>query len=273
MIVPKTTTGFSKYVSLINPTTQKNVDLGDDGVVVTQKLAKLAGVSKGDYLTVKTVTGDATKVKIGGIAKMYAGHDIFMSQAYYKKAFDTDFTTNATMLKFNNRSSSNIDKLSSKLNQQKAALTTVQSDDAKTTINNILHGLNNLVLIITIAASALAFVVLFTLTNINVSERVRELSTIKVLGFYPFEVVMYVYRETFFLTIVGILVGYLGGGWLHSYIMQTIPPSNAMADMSLKLLNFGISGGLTLLFSIIVMAMMAQKISRIDMLEALKSVD
>ena len=152
------------------------------------------------------------------------------------------------MMRLNNRSESNIDKVSRKLTKQTASKTVIQSDDAKQTINNILDGLNNLVLIIIIAASLLAFVVLFTLTNINVSERIRELSTIKVLGFYPMEVVMYIYRETFILTIIGILLGYIGGAWLHNYIMQTLPPETAMADMTLLWSNFTISGLMTIIF-------------------------
>ncbi|MBT9672554.1 FtsX-like permease family protein [Secundilactobacillus kimchicus] len=273
MIVPQNTAQFGTYVTLQNPTTKAKLRLGNNGAIVTEKLAKLTGVHQGDYLTIENVTGDKTRVKIAGISKMYAGHNLYMSSTYYRKAFGEAYATNAVMLRLKDRSSSNSDRVSSQLNQQKAALTTIQSDDVKTMINNILHGLNNLVLIITIAASALAFVVLFTLTNINVSERIRELSTIKVLGFYPFEVIMYVYRETLFLTLIGILTGYVGGAWLHQYIMQTLPPATAMVDMTLRWTNIGISGGLTLLFSILVMAMMARKISQIDMLEALKSVD
>lgn len=127
-----------------------------------------------------------------------------------------------------------------------------------------------MVLIIIIVASVLAFVVLFTLTNINVSERMRELSTIKVLGFYPMEVVMYVYRETFILTVAGILLGFIGGDYLHYYIMQTLPPETAMADMTLFWTNFTVSGLMTLGFSVVVMGLMAYKINRVDMLEALK---
>ena len=140
-------------------------------------------------------------------------------------------------------------------------------------INTILHGLNNIVWIIVIASSALSFVVLFTLTNINVSERTRELATLRVLGFYQHETVMYIYRETAILTFLGILVGFSGGYYLHHFIMETLPPNNALADMTLRWSNLGLSADLTLLFSLIVMLIMVQKIRKINMLGVLNSAD
>lgn len=273
MIVPKSQTKFKDFVTLINPNTNKKIQLSDSGAVITQKLAKIMNVSVGDKLTIKTSSGQKYKVKISAITEMYAGHDIYMNAKYYQKVFGKLISYNSTMIKLDDRSSTNIDKISRQLTKQHASLTVIQSDDAKKTINNILHGLNNLVLIIIIAASLLAFVVLFTLTNINVSERIRELSTIKVLGFYSIEVVMYIYRETLILTIIGILLGFISGSWLHNYIMQTLPPATAMADMSLFWTNFTISGLMTIIFSLIVMGFMARKINKVDMLGALKSVD
>ncbi|MEB7434537.1 ABC transporter permease [Staphylococcus pasteuri] len=149
----------------------------------------------------------------------------------------------------------------------------MQSNQAKTAINTILDGLDNIVLIIVVASSALSFVVLFTLTNINVSERTRELATLRVLGFYKKETVMYIYRETILLTIIGILTGFIGGTYLHHFIMDTLPPNNAMADLTLYWTNFTFSTLLTLVFAFIVMLIMARKISRIDMLNALNSAD
>lgn len=273
MIVPKSTTDFNQFVTLRNPSTKKTLRLTDNGVVITQKLATLSHIKVGDYLMVKNGNGDKHRVSVSGITEMYAGHSLYMSPAYYHKVFGHSVNYNAKMLMLKDRSAKNIDRVSRELTRQDASITAIQSDDAKATINNILSGLNHLVLIIIVAASMLAFVVLFTLTNINVSERIRELSTIKVLGFYPMEVVMYVYRETFILSLAGVLLGFIGGAWLHNYIMQTLPPETAMADLTLLWTNFTTSGVMTLIFSIIVMAIMAYKISQVDMLGALKSVD
>ncbi|GHP14039.1 ABC transporter permease [Lentilactobacillus fungorum] len=273
MLVPKHPDHFSSYVSLRNPQTHQKLSLPKNGIAMTKKLATLTGKKVGDQITIKDANGKNHQVKIGKIVEMYAGHNIYLTPSYYKQIFNQSANYNANMIKLNNRSAKNIDQVSKNLNKPDASVTAVQSDDEKTEINNILHGLNNLVLIITLCASALAFVVLFTLTNINVSERIRELSTIKVLGFYPMEVVLYVYRETFFLTAVGILFGWWGGDYLHRYIMQTLPPATAMTTLNLLWTNPTISAILTIIFSVIVMILMARKINRIDMLEALKSVD
>lgn len=273
MVIPKSTRQFSNYVTLQTPTAHKEISLTKDGAAITQKLAKVMNVAVGDKMTIKDSTGKKYRIKVAAITEMYAGHNIYMSPSYYKKVFKKAVSYNSLMIRLKNRSETNIDKVSRGLTKQSASKTVIQSDDAKQTINNILDGLNNLVLIIIFAASLLAFVVLFTLTNINVSERIRELSTIKVLGFYPMEVVMYIYRETLILTIIGILLGYVGGSWLHNYIMQTLPPETAMADMTLLWSNFTISGLMTVVFSIIVMIFMARKIKNVDMLGALKSVD
>ncbi|MCV3742786.1 FtsX-like permease family protein [Lentilactobacillus hilgardii] len=273
MIVPKSDHNFDKFVTLKNPNTGNTLKLSDKGAIITRKMATLSHLKVGDKLTIKETNGEKHQVKIAGITEMYAGHSLYMNATYYHKAFDKRATYNAKMLMLKDRSSKNIDRVSRQLTRLDASVTAVQSDDAKATINHILAGLNHLVLIIIGAASLLAFVVLFTLTNINVSERIRELSTIKVLGFYPMEVVMYVYRETFILSLAGVLAGFVGGAWLHNYIMQTLPPETAMADMTLLWTNFTTSGVMTLLFSMIVMAIMAYKIQRVDMLGALKSVD
>lgn len=198
---------------------------------------------------------------------------MIMNPTYYKKVFDNKVNYNAKIINLSDRSASNVNKVSKELNSQDAAQTAIQSNQTKTTINTILDGLDNIVLIIVVASSALSFVVLFTLTNINVSERTRELATLRALGFYKKETVMYIYRETILLTIVGILVGFIGGYYLHHFIMSTLPPNNAMADMTLYWTNFGLSTVLTLIFAFIVMLIMARKTSKTDMLSALKSVE
>ncbi|MBW1606374.1 FtsX-like permease family protein [Lactobacillus sp. Sy-1] len=273
LMVPKQPTKLNQFITLQNPDSNKAIRLSNNGAIITDKLAHLTNTKVGGHITLTNSTGKHYRIKVSGITQMYVGHSVYMNANYYHHRFGKRVAYNANMLKLNNRSDGNINRVASDLNQQPAALTSIQSNGAKKMVDNLLGGLNNIVLIITIAASALAFVVLFTLTNINVSERERELATIKVLGFYPGEVIMYVFRETFILTFVGILVGFVGGAWLHNFIMQTLPPDNAHVDLTLLWTNFATSAGLTIIFAFMVMFLMASKIKNIDMLGALKGVD
>lgn len=154
------------------------------------------------------------------------------------------------------------------------ALTTVlQNSNNQKTINNILGGLNKVIVILILIATILAIVVIYNLTNINVLERIRELSTIKVLGFFDKEVTMYIYRETILLSAIGILVGYIIGIWLHEFIITSLPPTNAMFDPSLRIGNFIISTLIPSIITIILAIIMHRKIKSVDMLESLKSVE
>lgn len=273
LIVPRQPRSFDNFISLRDVNDQQRLSLPKNGAVITAKLAKLGHYQVGDRLSLTDSSGRKRTVRISGIAEMYAGHDLLLSGSYYRKVFGKKIAYNAQILNLKDRSAANIDRVSRQLNSQKAAVTAVQSNQAKMAINTVLDGLNNIVWIIVLASSALSFVVLFTLTNINVSERTRELATLRVLGFYQRETVLYIYRETAILTVLGIIVGFGGGYYLHHFIMETLPPNNALADMTLHWTNLGLSTALTLLFSVIVMIIMVRKIRRIDMLGALNSAD
>ena len=210
---------------------------------------------------------------MAAISQMYAGHFIFLAGPQYRRIWQQPLTANALMIKNRQRSSIPLDHLATWLNHQSATQGVIRSDTIKDAVNYILDGLNNLILIIIICSSLLALVVLYTLTNINVDERKRELATMKVLGFSQTEVVMSIFRETLFLTGIGILLGFAGGYGLHHYIMQTLPPQNVMVLLRLKPTNFLISTLMTFLFAIIVMLIMAYKIQKVDMLAALKETD
>ncbi|WP_270643390.1 ABC transporter permease, partial [Ligilactobacillus salivarius] len=137
----------------------------------------------------------------------------------------------------------------------------------------LMNGLGRVIFILIGIAVILAVVVIYNLTNINVSERIRELSTIKVLGFYDKEVTMYIYRETIILSFIGILFGYLLGKWLHNFIITSLPPTNAMFDPNMYAMNYILSGAIPLIVTLILVFVMHRKIRSVDMLEALKSVD
>ncbi|WP_334329968.1 FtsX-like permease family protein [Companilactobacillus sp. HBUAS59699] len=273
LMVPNSTSQLDQYIKLRDYKTHQKMTLSNDGAIVSQKLAKLQNVGVGDSFTIKDSDGTSHKIKVAGITTMYAGHYIYMNKTYYNHVYHTKVHANAYLVTLKHATKKSVNNFSAKFNKKAAAVQTVQSQETKLTITNILSNLNNLILVLVLSASLLSLVVLYTLTNINVSERVRELSTLKVLGFYPNEVLMYIYRETNILTGAGIIVGIGVGYAFHAYIMDLLPPATAMVAPGLTWMNILISVGLTIIFSLIVMFMMNRKIQSVDMLEALKSVD
>ena len=264
---------LNHFITLKNPQQQPLNLQKLSGIVVTQKLAAAQHVEVGDQLKFQDQLGHHLHGRVAAISQMYAGHFIFLAGTQYRKIWQQPLTANALMIKNRQRSSIPLDHLATWLNHQSATQGVIRSDTIKDAVNYILDGLNNLILIIIICSSLLALVVLYTLTNINVDERKRELATMKVLGFSQTEVVMSIFRETLFLTGIGILLGFVGGYGLHHYIMQTLPPQNVMVLLRLKPTNFLISTLMTFLFAIIVMLIMAYKIQKVDMLAALKETD
>lgn len=273
MIVPNTTKNFSKSVTLLSSATGKAMRLPKTGVILTQKMATLLGAKKGDIIYLKDANGNRQSFKVAGIAQMYMGHFIFMSKAAYQKLTGQTYHPNAQLVTLRDNSSSNVKKLASRFIQTGTVATTSLNLNNKELIGNIINGLNTVIAVLIGIATLLAIVVLYNLTNINVSERIRELSTIKVLGFFDQEVTMYIYRETIILTILGIFFGYFFGMWLHSFIMINLPPDNAMFDNTMHPANFVISTVIPALITLILAFVIHRKIKRVNMLDALKSVD
>lgn len=273
LLVPDDEQAFSQDVEMVDRQSQKQLSLPDDGAILSEKLADLLGAQTGDTVTLKDEDDQGHQVKVAGITEMYMGHYAYMSQDAYQQSFDSDGKPNGYLVTLNDTSQENIDKQSEAFMDLDGTQGVVQSSAISEQIDNVIDGLNNVILVLITCATLLAMVVIYNLTNINVSERIRELSTIKVLGFYDREVTMYIYRETILLSILGILVGYVVGYFLHGFIMQTLPPDEAMFSPGLQLSNFALSAGITLLITFILMFVIHRKLKNIDMLEALQSAD
>ncbi|MCH4170697.1 MAG: FtsX-like permease family protein [Lactobacillus sp.] len=273
VLVPKNTTTLKNYIELQDAKTNAKLSLNSQGAIISEKLAKTHHVQKGDYLTVHLADGTTRRVKIKAITKMYVGHYLYMNASYYQQVFHQAPSYNAQLITLTSHGQAQVNQFAADFSRLNASVQVVQAAESKRTVTKILSNLNNLVIVIILSASLLSFVVLYTLTNVNVSERMRELSTLKVLGFYPKEVLMYIYRETNILTGVGIATGLAAGWGFHAYIMSVLPPENTMTAPGVTWANLLISVILTILFSLIVMFMMNRKIQSVDMLEALKSVD
>ena len=273
LIVPENTTDLIDFIKLRDRKTGNPLTFKKGSVIISEKLAKIKSIKVGDDLEVKTIDNAYHKLKVGGISELYAGHNIYMPRDYYEKIFGEEFKSNGDMIIFQKSSTKDIDKLIEEVNDNRAVVNVLNVENYANIFDTLLNSLNIVVFVIITFSCILAFVVLYNLTNINVSERLRELSTIKVLGFYDKEVTAYIYRETFILTLIGILFGYLIGYLMHFIIINKLIPDSAMLDPRLRWTNFLLSGLITLAFAFVVMVVIHRKLKKVDMVEALKAIE
>ena len=206
---------FGDFIHLKDAKTAQDLTLTDDGVVLSEKLADLYHIKAGDSFDFKDQNGNKHSLKVSAIAEMNVGHYLFMSQKAYEKLFDEEVKDNAYLVTLKNHSSKNIEDISTRLLAMDSVSAVSQNASLIKNVNSVVVSLNGAMTILIIISILLAVVILYNLTNINVAERIRELSTIKVLGFYDNEVTMYIYRETISLSLIGIVVGLIGGKYLH----------------------------------------------------------
>ncbi|HAC6008056.1 TPA_asm: ABC transporter permease [Listeria monocytogenes] len=273
IIVPKNLNELPDYIVLRDRASHTTEKLTDDGAIITEKLAKLFDVKPGDTITVKNAENDKFQIKVSAITENYAMHYIYMTKAYYQQVFKEKPSYNLDLLMLKDTSEKVESDFAEKLTDSKAILNVTFSNNVSSLLNETLDSLNIVIVVLITSAALLAFVVLYNLTNINVSERIRELSTIKVLGFYPKEVTMYVYRENIILTLMGIAAGFILGFFLHRFIITTAEVDQMMFSSAISWTSYLFSGILTLVFATVVMVVMHIKLKRIDMIEALKSVE
>ena len=273
LIVPEDSEKFDEYISLINRKTGQKIEFSDDGIVISERLAKLLNVKQGDSFTYTDSNNKERTVKVAGVCEMYAGHFAFMNKEEYKKVYNEKFETNAKLVLLNDGSIENTQNQAAKFMKLSAVKGVVQNTTLYNQINTIVESLNKIMLVLIIVASMLAVVILYNLTNINVAERIRELCTIKVLGFYDNETTMYIYRETIFLSALGIIVGWIIGILLHTYILNVVPPDEVMFNPSIWIGAYIIPFVVITIVTFVLKYYVNNKLKNVDMLEALKSVD
>lgn len=271
LIVPNNEKNFKQYFAVKNRQTKKSLKLPQDGVIISEKLARLLNVKKGSSIKLKDASGKWRTMKVAGIMEMYIGHYVLMSPQAYQKIFHQSYQTNAQLIKL--KKGAKLQRESQRLMATGAVKGINQNVNNQRTIDNIMGSLNRVMIILIGLAALQALVVIYNLSNINIEERMRELSTIKVLGFYDQEVTLYIYRETVILSVIGILLGYLVGIGLHRFIILSLPPANAMFDPTMTLTNFIISALIPAVITAGVAMAMHRKIRSVDMLDALSSVD
>ena len=184
LLCPENTDDFSSYISLDERKSGKSIALTDNGVVISERLSKLLDVSAGDTITLKDSAGNPQKMQIAAVTEMYTGHFLFVSPAYYQQFSGQDFSSNAYLIRLCDSSSENANEVAASFMKLGGIAGIVQNTTMISQINVIVKSLNKIMWVLIVVAVLLGVVILYNLTNINVSERIRELSTIKVLGFY-----------------------------------------------------------------------------------------
>ncbi|MGY5340085.1 FtsX-like permease family protein [Levilactobacillus spicheri] len=271
--VPEHPERLNRFVTLRNRQTHRAYHLTRRGAIIDEKLAKLYHVKVGDQLPLKLAGQGTHRVTIAAIAENYVNHFVYLSPTYYRQVFGQRPTYNGDLVQFTHDSERAGNAYADTLLRHNGFLNVTLMRTERQTNFKTFDSMNLVVLIFVISAGALALVVLYNLTNINVSERIRELSTIKVLGFYDGEVTLYIFRENLILTGLGILVGCFLGNWLHAYILQTAETNALMFSPGIHWVSYLYAALLTLVFSLGVMALMHQKFKHVNMLDALQSVD
>ena len=272
MITPDDFNSISKSISLIDLKTNNIIDnISDNSCIISEKTAKLLDIDVGDKISLLDNDNNKYDIKVSYIIKNYINQYLYINKNTYNNLFK-DYKINSVLisLKDEDKNSKEFDK---KYISNGYALTIVDNDDMKNSMNDMLSSIDSIVAILIIAAASLAFVVLYNLSNINISERKREIATLKVLGFYPSEVDKYINRETVLLTILGIGIGLLFGSYLSHFIISTCEPDYIMFDRHVYTLSYFYSLFITVIFTIIVTIVTHFNLKKINMVTSLKNVE
>lgn len=271
IMVPQDVTRFADFLDLHERLSRDPTPLGEEGVVLTEKLAKALGVSAGDTITLENADEETGTFVVSGVCEHYVSNYVYMSAATYEAGFGEPVAYNAVISKMTDDSQEAHDTISAELLDMDNVASLTFTQDSVTQVLNMLNSIDAVVVLIIVCAACLAFVVLYNLSNINIAERIKEIATIKVLGFYDREVDAYVNRESAALTLIGTLFGVFGGIALHQFIIVTVEVDAVMFGREIQPLSFLYAIALTLLFSTLVNLVMGRSLKKISMVESMKA--
>lgn len=273
MEVPQDPSVVDQFFTFRDRRSKESYEFPEDGIAISEKTAKMLGVSVGDTIKVGEENKEGREVTISIIIENYVEHYIFMAPSLYESVWQETPDYNQILMKYEDTSDRYEENLGQMMIEQDGVVGVTFVSDLEAEIDDMLQALNIVIVVLIVSAGLLAFVVLYNLNNINITERKRELATLKVLGFYDMEVAEYVYRENVILTILGILAGAGIGLALHQYIIHTVEVDMMMFGRTVFPRSYLFSGLLTLVFSVFVNYMMYYRLKKIDMIESLKSVE
>ncbi len=272
LFVPESLSEFAKDVTLKNRITGETYELTDEGAAISEKTASLLGLKVGDMIPLKK--GDKEyKVRVAVITENYMSHYLYMTPRVYEQTFGEMPEYENIVFTMQEDCKDDLEMAGTRILANPGALSISYTSSLASQVDRMLSTLDAVILVLIVSAGMLAFVVLYNLNNINITERQRELATLKVLGFYDGEVSQYVLRENVILTVLGIMFGAVFGILIHRYVITTVEVDAVMFGRNIKLLSFLYSGILTSIFSIVVNGVMHFKLKTIDMVESLKSVE
>lgn len=262
------------YFDFHDRKSKEEYTLDDEGVIISEKTGKLLNAKAGDTIEIKDEENGNKKVKISHICENYMGHYIFFTPSYYEKVYGENSEYNSIFFAGQKGDTQeDYNKIGEDILTQDGALSVSYMRDIEKQLDDMLKSLNLVIVVLIISAGMLAFVVLYNLNTVNITERQRELATLKVLGFYDLEVAEHVYRENVLLTFIGAAVGVVLGKFLHAFIIDTVEVDTAMFGRNINFSSYMYSLLFTILFSLIVNGIMYFKLKKIDMVESLKSIE
>lgn len=275
LLVPQSTEKLEDFVDLRSRTTDEKFKLDDNGVLITEKFAKKANVSVGDAVSLKFSDELTIKVAVTGIVENYAYHYAYMSPTLYSQIFQSPVAFNYMYAKYADgiRGTEKSEQVATELMKFNDINAVVDAEQTINTFDELFDCLNLVIAIFIISAALLAFIVLYTLTSININERRREIATLKVLGFYDRESTSYVGRENYIITALAIVAGVFLGFYLHQIVVAQAEVNVVMFGRTIEPMSYLFAVGMTLIFAIIVNVVMHFYIKKIDMVESLKSID
>ena len=271
--VAEDTEAFSEFIIFRDRRTKETYTLDNDGVILTEKMAKELDVEAGDVIYIKDDVKGEIPYTVSAVCENYMEHFLYMTAEAYEQGYGKEPKYNSVYYSVTEAGEDLIQSVGEEVIKEEGALSVSYASGIESRLDDMLGSLNIVIVVLVISAGMLAFVVLYNLNNINITERKRELATLKVLGFFPMEVAEYVYRENVILTVLGGLFGIIFGKLLHRFIIVTVEIESAMFGRNIDFSSFVYGFLITLGFSVLVNGVMYFKLKKIDMVESLKSVE
>lgn len=272
LCVPEDKDKIEDFMNFRSRTTGEVYHIQDDGIILTEKMANTLDVSSGDTIYLGA-DGEEKEVTITDVCENYMQHYVYMSPELYQELYGEEPEYNSILFDLKDASAQELSQAGEELLKYDGVMNVTYTNSIEDQLNTMLQSLDLVIVVLIVSAGLLAFVVLYNLNNINITERRRELATLKVLGFYDTEVSSYVYRENIMLTIFSIVVGIVLGALLHRFVITTVEVDAVMFGRVVKWQSYLYSALFTTAFSLFVNWVMYYKLKKIDMVESLKSVE